>query len=144
MLLGFKTELKLNNRQRTLMAQHAGCARFAWNWGVALTKEIPDHNQANPNDKRHFASAIDLHKRFVVEVKSKHPWLYHSSKCAPHQTLRDLRVTWDRCFRKVSKAPKFKKKGQKDGFYIEGAIKVESDRLKLPVIGWVKTYEHTD
>ncbi|MCZ8120317.1 MAG: helix-turn-helix domain-containing protein, partial [Microcystis sp. LE18-22.4A] len=27
MLLGFKTELKLNNQQRSLLAQHAGTAR---------------------------------------------------------------------------------------------------------------------
>lgn len=57
MLLGFKTEMKLNNVQRTLMAQHAGCARFAWNWGVALTKEILDHNKTNPDNKIKFPSA---------------------------------------------------------------------------------------
>ncbi|TRU25561.1 MAG: transposase, partial [Microcystis aeruginosa Ma_SC_T_19800800_S464] len=44
MLLGFKTELKLNNQQRSLLAQHAGTARHAWNWGLALTKQILDHN----------------------------------------------------------------------------------------------------
>lgn len=141
MLLGFKTEMKLNNVQRTLMAQHAGCARFAWNWGVALTKEILDHNQTHPDHKIKFPSAIDLHKRFVADVKSENPWLYLSSKCAPQQALRDLRLAWDRCFRKIAKTPKFKKKGAKDGFYLEGAIKVESNRIKLPVIGWVKTYE---
>lgn len=141
MLLGFKTELKLNNKQQTLMAQHAGCARFAWNWGVAITKEILDSNKTNPADKAKFPSAIDLHKRFVAEVKSKNLWLYQSSKCAPQQALRDLRLAWDRCFRKVAKPPKFKKKGVKDGFYLEGSIKVGADRIKLPVIGWVKTHE---
>ncbi|UXE60919.1 MAG: helix-turn-helix domain-containing protein [Woronichinia naegeliana WA131] len=37
MLLGFKTELKLNNAQRTTLAKHAGTARHAWNQGLALT-----------------------------------------------------------------------------------------------------------
>ncbi|TAD74217.1 MAG: transposase, partial [Oscillatoriales cyanobacterium] len=31
MLLGFKTQLKLNNQQRTALARHAGVARHAWN-----------------------------------------------------------------------------------------------------------------
>ena len=31
MILGFKTELKLNNRQRTELRKHAGTARHAWN-----------------------------------------------------------------------------------------------------------------
>ena len=57
-MLSFKTELELNNKQRTLMAQHAGCARFAWNWGLALTKEILDHNKANPDSKRKFSLDI--------------------------------------------------------------------------------------
>ncbi|WP_107668349.1 RNA-guided endonuclease TnpB family protein [Cyanothece sp. BG0011] len=140
-MLSFKTELKLNNKQRSLMAQHAGCARFAYNWGLALTKEILNHNQANPDNKLKFPTGIDLHKRFVAEVKSANSWLYQSSKCAPQQALRDLRVAWDRAFKKIAKPPKFKKKGVKDGFYLEGSIKVEPLHIKLPRIGWVKTYE---
>jgi putative transposase len=38
LLLGFKTELKINNKQKTRLLQHAGTARHAWNWGLALTK----------------------------------------------------------------------------------------------------------
>jgi putative transposase len=33
--VSFKTELKLNNKQKTLMAKHAGVARHAYNWGLA-------------------------------------------------------------------------------------------------------------
>nr|WP_217651921.1 RNA-guided endonuclease TnpB family protein [Hydrococcus rivularis] len=77
----------------------------------------------------------------MAEVKSVNQWLYKSSKCAPQQALRDLRLAWDRCFKKIAKPPKFKKKYRKDGFYLEGSIKVESNRIRLPVIGWVKTYE---
>ncbi|WP_236104242.1 helix-turn-helix domain-containing protein, partial [Sphaerospermopsis reniformis] len=43
MLLGFKTQLKVNKQQRLLLAQHAGVARHAWNQGLALegaTKEL--------------------------------------------------------------------------------------------------------
>ncbi|MDJ0801172.1 MAG: helix-turn-helix domain-containing protein, partial [Calothrix sp. MO_167.B12] len=40
MLLGFKTELKLNNYQRTFLLKHCGVSRHAWNWGLALTKQI--------------------------------------------------------------------------------------------------------
>ncbi|MEB3177562.1 MAG: helix-turn-helix domain-containing protein [Nostocaceae cyanobacterium] len=44
MLLGFKTELKLNNLQRTALMKHCGVARHAWNWGLGLTKQILDHS----------------------------------------------------------------------------------------------------
>ncbi|MEB3178131.1 MAG: helix-turn-helix domain-containing protein, partial [Nostocaceae cyanobacterium] len=62
MLLGFKTELKLNNQQRTALIKHCGVARHAWNWGLGLTKQILDHNKNNPDSKIKFPSAIDLHK----------------------------------------------------------------------------------
>ena len=45
MLLGFKTELKLNNRQRTLLAKSAGVARHAYNKGLAACIAILEHNQ---------------------------------------------------------------------------------------------------
>ncbi|MFX1318998.1 MAG: helix-turn-helix domain-containing protein [Promethearchaeota archaeon] len=31
---GYKTELKLNKSQQILCRKHAGCARFAYNWGL--------------------------------------------------------------------------------------------------------------
>ena len=51
MLLGFKTELKVNNTQRVLLAKHAGVARHAWNWGLSLTKNILDNNHSRPEEK---------------------------------------------------------------------------------------------
>ena len=50
MLLGFKTELILNNKQRTLIAKHTGIARDAYNFGLDLTKQILDHNKTNPTE----------------------------------------------------------------------------------------------
>ena len=142
MLLGFKTKLKLNNKQRTQMAKHAGVARHAYNWGLGLTKQILDHNQNNPKDKIKFPSAIDLHKWLVAIVKPKYPWYYESSKCAPQFALRQLREAWARAFKKVSKPPRFKKKGRKDSFTLDGTIKVvDHYKIQVPSIGVIKTYE---
>jgi putative transposase len=142
MLLGFKTELKLNNQQRTELLKHAGVARHAWNWGLGLTKGILDHNKANQNEKIKFPSAIDLHKWLVALVKPEHPWYFEVSKCAPQYALRNLRMAWDRCFKKVSGAPRFKKKGKGDSFELDGTIKIRSTRrIQLPRLGILRTYE---
>jgi putative transposase len=140
-MITFKTELKLNNKQRTMMAKHAGVARHAYNWGLALTKQILDYNRDNPDNKQKFPSAIDLHKRLVAEVKTANPWYYEVSKCSPQQALRNLRIAWDRCFTKRAKPPRFKKKNVKDSFYLEGNVQITGNKMKLPKIGWVKTYE---
>jgi putative transposase len=80
LLLGFKTELKLNNKQRTAFLKHCGVARHAWNWGLALTKQILDHNKANPTEKIKFPSYFDLCKWLVALVKKENPWYYECSK----------------------------------------------------------------
>jgi putative transposase len=132
---GFKTKLDLNNRQRTLMAKHAGVARHAWNWGLATCKETLEARGKLP-------SSIDLHKRLVAEVKSQNPWYYEVSKCSPQEALRNL----NKAFKRVGQVkgtgfPKFKKKNVKESFYLEGSIKISGDWVKLPRIGWVKSHE---
>lgn len=146
MLIGFKTELKVNNKQRTLLAKHAGTARHAWNQGLALTQLILDVNRLaketnQPELRVKFPSAIDLHKWLVAEVKKDHPWYYEVSKCAGQWALRQLRTAWDRCFKKVAKTPRFKKKGRNDSFTLDGIIKIKgSNHIQVPVIGVLKTY----
>lgn len=131
----FKTQLDLNNKQRTLCAQHAGVARHAWNWGLDVCLEAL-------NSKLKLPTAIDLHKRLVAEVKVANPWYYDVSKCAPQQALRNLETAWKRCFKKLAKKPKRKKKNKSaDSFYLDGSFKVDGSRIKLPRIGWVRTHE---
>ena len=141
MLLGFKTELKLNNKQRTMLAKHAGTARHAYNWGLALTKDILDHNKNNPDHQIKFPTAIDLHKWLVALVKPNNSWYYESSKSAPQYALRALSDAWKRCFKKIGGCPRFKKKGRQDKFTLDGSIKLAHFKIKVPKIGWLKTYE---
>ena len=146
MLLSFKTELKPNNKQVTLFRQHCGVARHAYNFGNAVIQEALQLRETDKTIK--IPSAIDLHKRLVAEIKPVNPWYYQSSKASPQQALAEVRAAWDRCFKKVSKQPKFNKKGKsKDSFYLEQGTKAkpgisnDGKRVKLPKIGWVRLYE---
>jgi len=140
MLLSFKTEVKPNNKQVTLFRKASGTARHAYNWACATVQNCLANNEKIP-------SAIDLHKQLVAEVKSVYKWYYDVSKTIPQKAVADLRTAWDRCFKKTSKAPRFKKKGQRDSFYLESGtkakplIKNDGKRIKLPTIGWVKLAE---
>ena len=152
MLLGFKTRVELNNKQRTLAMQHAGVARHAYNWGVAHCAKAYEETKKIP-------SAIDLHKLLVRDVKSVNPWYYEVSKCAPQQALRNLSNSYNNFHTKQKKngykllrktkhgnvlegLPKFKKKGQcEDKFYLEGKILIDGNKIKVPYFGWLKCNE---
>ncbi|TAG91030.1 MAG: transposase [Oscillatoriales cyanobacterium] len=146
MLLSFKTELKPNNRQMTQFRQHCGVARHAYNFGNAIILDILKQRETDKSVK--VPNAIDLHKRLIAEIKPSNPWYYESSKASPQQALAEVRTAWDRCFKKVSAQPRFKKKGKsKDSFYLEQgtkakpAIRNDGKRIKLPKIGWVLLHE---
>lgn len=142
MLLGFKTELKLNNYQRTQLAKHVGTARHAYNWGLGLCLGILEHNRIHPEKKIKFPTAIDLHKWLVAIVKPENSWYYEVSKCAPQYALKALREGFAKWFSKKGGRPKFKKKGRDDSFTLDGTIKVlEQKKIQLPVIGILQTYE---
>ena len=42
---GFKVQLDVNNKQQTLLLQHIGCARWAYNWALAKKKESFDKKE---------------------------------------------------------------------------------------------------
>ncbi|WZI66498.1 MAG: hypothetical protein HEQ35_07740 [Gloeotrichia echinulata IR180] len=85
------------------------------------------------------APALDLHKWLVAAVKSTHPWYYEVSKCAPQYALRYLSDAFKSFFNKVKGFPNFKKKGRNDS--LDGAIHIDHKKVRVPVIGWLKTYE---
>jgi len=134
MLLGFRTRLELNNRQKTLAAQHAGVARHAYNWGLVIYKQAIESKQKLP-------TAIDLHKRLVAEVKKENPWYYQVSKCAPQQALRNLEQAVKRWRQGLNQFPRFKRKGVRDSFYLEGNIRISGNRIKVPIFGWLRCAE---
>ena len=141
-LRAYKVQLDANNKQQTLLLQHIGCARWAYNWALAKKKESFDKKEKIPN-------AIELHRELNKLKQSDVPWMYRSSKTSPQNALRD----WDkafqnfftRCKKKVKGKkgfPKFKsKKNEKQSFRLDGAILVESDCIKLPRIGKLKLAE---
>lgn len=44
-------------------------------------------------------------------------------------------------FKKVKGFPNFKKKGRHDSFTLDGAVHIDHRKVKVPIIGWIKTYE---
>ncbi len=91
---GYKTELDLNNKQRTACLQHAGAARYAYNWALVKKQEAYKKGQKVP-------TAIDLHRELNKLKKTELSWMYSVSKCAPQEALRHVDKAYDNFFRRV-------------------------------------------
>ena len=155
MRLSFKVEVQPTPTQRRALMQHAGNARWAYNWGLhqkqaawAVRKKALDEG-ALPKDAPKVPTAIDLHKALNVLKRASVedggvPWMYAASKCAPQEALRNLDKAFQNFFRRVKKGetpgfPKFKSRNKGiGGFRLTGSIKVNVRSIKLPTIGRVR------
>jgi len=137
---GYKTELDLNDRQRTACVKHTGAARFAYNWGLRRKMDAYAGGDKSP-------SAMELHRELNALKKSELSWLYAVSKCAPQEALRDLDKAYQHFFRRVKQGgkpgfPKFKSRKRGLGsFRLTGAIHVTATHIHLPRLGWLKLKE---
>lgn len=140
---GFKTELDPNDRQRTALLQHAGVARFVFNWGLERKIAARKNGEKTPG-------AMELHRELNALKKTTYPWLYDSSKCAGQEALRDLDRAYTNFFRRCKSKTKGKKgfprfKSKRNGigsFRLTGSIHASETHVKLPVIGAVRLKEH--
>ena len=138
-LRSFKTELAPNNEQFTKLLQHAGCARFAYNWAMSFMQN--DFNNKRLEEQIHLAerrigylvdyteeelkeyrkelnkrylypNAMTLHKILISKKEEEFPWMYDVSKWSPQNALIALQDAYERFF-KIIKDPKKKRKSKK-------------------------------
>jgi putative transposase len=142
----YKTELALNDKQVTACKQHAGAARYAFNWGLA-------RRQAEYQATRKSLTAIELHRELNALKKTDLPWMYQVSKCAPQEALRNLDSAFSHFFRRwrLKQAGQYKgklgypkMKSKKHGlgsFRLTGSIVVSSSAIHLPRLGRLRLKE---
>jgi putative transposase len=136
----YKTELDLTDRQETTCRQHAGAARWAYNWGLRVKQEQYKATKVSP-------TAIELHRDLNALKKTQIPWMYQVSKCAPQKALWNLDAAFAHFFRRCA----LKKQGKWNGklgyprlktkkkglgsFRVTGRIVVSDQAIVLPRLG---------
>jgi putative transposase len=142
----YKTELDLNHHQVTACKQHAGAARWAYNWGLQVKQERYRSGMKSPN-------AIALHRELNALKKTQIPWMYEVSKCAPQEALRNLDAAFTNFFRRCALKkqgkwkgklgyPQFKTKKKGLGsFRLTGRIVVSDRAILLPRLGRLRLKE---
>jgi len=144
-LAACKTRLEPNKSQRAALMNHAGAARFAYNWGLSVRRAAYEADKTSLN-------AISLHKLLNSLKPTVYPWLYEISKCAPQEALRDLDKAYKSWWRRLSEGKRGKKAGAphyksrlRDGigaFRLTGVIEVlEGGYVQLPRLGKIKLSE---
>lgn len=135
MLLAHKIAIDPTVAQRILLAQHAGTARFVYNWGLA------EWNRQYKCGLKPTANKLAV--QFNAVKYEFFPWLAGVARDAHSRPFADLQVAFSRFFNKLSKRPRFKRKGKsRDSFYVRNdRIQLDGNRVRIPVIGWLRLRE---
>ena len=133
-LKSHKIALNPTDAQKVWFAQQCGYARFAFNNTLSDFKaglEIDD-----------FRSEVDLNNRWNARKKSYGDWVGKQDQRAGLYAIKGLANGITRWVDKISRFPKFKKRGCKQSYTTdEQSVKVEGRRIKLPKIGNVKMFQ---
>ena len=153
--LAHKIKLRPNAAQTEMFWQHAGYARYAYNWAWARHKEIRAQSyeaKERGDDPIKWPSAFDLNKQFNIYKKTDPDMDWHKDlfQGTAMCSILNFGKSVDRWMNKKLRAgaPKKKRKYRRDSFVIlyskqeqERIIDVEKRRIYLSKIGWVKMFE---
>ena len=156
--ISHKIELIPNNKQKTHFRKAFGCARLAYNWGLAEWQRRYKEGEE--------VDAYGLKKAFNAIKKEQYPFVFEVTKYATAQPFINLGKAFKKFFKDFKKGivsyPQFKKKKDNEGsFYIGGDQvslsdinrnsknfkkiphneKLKHQYLKVPNLGWVKMTE---
>ena len=156
--ISHKIEILPNNKQKTHFRKAFGCARLAYNWGLAEWQRRYKEGEE--------ISVYGLNNAFNAIKKEKFPFVSEVSKYATQKPFVQLGCAFSKFFKDLKKGkvsyPKFKKRKDNEGSYYIGGDQVKfSDTnrnskafrtishnekqkyqyVKVPNLGWVKMTE---
>ena len=138
-----KRELKLNNKERTLMNKHIGFSRFCFNYGLSIYNQL-DHKKFKGGSSK----KIDLIKKVFTNVTKKNPdfvWTKTLSSRVYQNAFRNLKSAYSRYWQELGKRPKYKKKKHRSSFTVDSSngviLQSGGKRVKLPTLGSFRIFE---
>ena len=128
-----KITLRPDRAQIAWFYQQCGYAKFAYN------NALSDFKAGLSDDVFH--SEIDLNNRWNKR-KYEHNWVKAQDQRVGLYAIKNLGRAIENWIAKRAGFPKFKKRGCKHSYTTdEQSVRMEGKRLKLPKIGWIKTFE---
>ena len=136
-LRAYKTRLVINKNQEHYFKGCVGAARYVYNWG--LNDRIERYKQG-VNTTRY-----EQNVRFNSIKRELCPWILDYPYVIIQEEFGNLDTAYKNFFTRIKQGkekagfPKFKSKYKDNqSFSLRGSIRVDINKIKLPIIGWVK------
>ncbi len=125
---GYRFQILPTEEQKIFFAKSFGCSRFVFNYFLNARKEyyLKNGKGIGYNDTA----------KLLVELKEVKDteWLNEVNSQSLQQSLRQLDVSYQRFFKKISKFPTFKSKYDKQSFMVPQHFILENGLLTIPKV----------
>jgi len=135
MLKSYKYRLYPKPKQLEPLAQHFGCVRYIYNWG--LEQKIKTYKKENKS-----LSFYDTCKKMKdMKCQTETSWLSDVNSQSLQVALKNLDSAFTKFFREKKGFPNFKNRHKKQSFSCPQNVKIDfhNSTVRLPRIGEVKT-----
>lgn len=140
-LRAYKTRIIINQKQENYFRGCVGAARFVYNWG--LNDRIERYKQGlNTNQ-------YEQKKRFNSIKRELCPWILEYPYVIIQEEFENLDAAYKNFFRRMKQGkekagfPKFKSRYKDNqSFSLRGCISVDKNKIRLPIVGWIKLAEN--
>lgn len=134
MLKAYKYRLYPNKEQEQKIAQHFGCVRYVYNWG--LERKIKEYQKTKKSP-----SCFDLCNE-LIELKSKNEWLKEVNSQSLQMALRNLDNGFTSFFKKHNAFPKFKNRYTKQSYQCPQRVEIRNGKIFIPNLKEIKIKLH--
>lgn len=132
------TRLRLypTKQQTQALTVQFGCARWVWNDSLSTSRELYRETGKSMNYR---AMSIRL-----PLLKQTLEWLKDADSQVLQHSIQHLAHAFERYFTKVGRYPRFKSKHGRQSIQYPQRVKINSGRIYLPKVGWVKCIIHRE
>ena len=144
-MYAIKLELKLNNKEKTLMSHCAGYARFVYNYGLNMVNGTKGMTKVNKRGKKvnlSYNQRINEAKKVFTNYVKKQPeytWTNNYSSRIYQSAFQHLGEAFKRYKEDTSKYPRFKRKKDQQSFTVydgNGKTIIKAGNcIKIPTLG---------
>lgn len=136
----FRYRVYLTPTQERRVKAWQNALRFLWN----LALEQRKMGLARPKDERKFPTAFDQMSD-LTDLRAELPWLADVPRNVCSQVLVELDKAWQRCFKRIAKAPRWKRKNGSPLSLTEPHPKVwrlDGNVIRFPKLGNLRAVIH--
>ena len=132
-MYAIKLELKLNNKERSMLAGCSGFKRVVYNFGLDLLKNSWQFEGIKASDSKRLAAIKKILTNDVMS-RPEYGWMRQYPSTVYQSALQDLKNAFDRWSKGFAEIPVFKAKKDGDSFtvYKTSGIYPEKGKPALP------------